>query len=116
MTKQYKMKKVSSLIIVILLVACFALWHTSRSNSAYYEQREKELKAQFDSLKALQHETDLHAIKALTELETAKRDLAGQSHLAEKYKLRYEAMRSIKPVNLSDAQIDSAIRRLYPIR
>ena len=110
------MKKVSSLIIVILLVACFALWHTSRSNSAYYEQREKELKAQFDSLKALQHETDLGAIRALTELETIKRDLAYQSKVTEKLKLRYEALRSIKPINLSDAQIDSAIARLYPIR
>jgi len=115
MTKQYKMKT-SELIIIILLVAVVALVFTSKQNIKHYEQREKELKAQFDSLKALQHETDLHAIKALTELEIAKRDLAGQSHLAEKYKLRYEALRSIKPVNLSDAQIDSAIRRLYPIR
>jgi len=108
--------RISNLIILVLLVAVIALVITSKQNTAQYEEREKELKAQFDSLKALQHETDLHAIKALTELEIAKRDLAGQSHLAEKYKLRYEALRSIKPVNLSDAQIDSAIRRLYPIR
>lgn len=108
--------KISELIIIILLVAVVALVFTSKQNIKHYEQREKELKVQFDSVKALQHKADLHAIHAMTELEMAKKDLVSQSHLAEKYKLKYEAIRSIKPVNLSDAQIDSAIRRLYPIR
>ena len=113
------MKNIKELIIAVLICLSLSLLYIasqSRQKLNEFDLKERQLKAKLDSLQKLQHEADLHALQALTELEVVKKDLAYQSKVTEKIKLRYEALRNIKPVNLSDAQIDSAIASLYPIR
>lgn len=113
------MKYIKELLIAVLLLAVVALWYNSNKTKdklKEFDAKEKQLKARLDSIQKLQHQADLHALQVMTELETAKKDLAYQGRVTEKIKLRYEALRNIKPVNLSDAQIDSAVARLYPIR
>lgn len=113
------MRYYKELLIAALIVAVF--WtafdgQLQRKKLSEFDAKEKQLKASFDSLKALQHRADIHAITALTDLEVAKGQLREQSKVTEKFKLRYESLRHIGPIRLTDAQIDSAVARLYPIR
>lgn len=113
------MKYIKEFLIAVLIVAVF--WtafdgQLQRKRLSEFDAKEQRLKASLDSLKALQHQADIQAILALTDLEVAKNQLREQSKVTEKYKLRYEALRHTAAPNLTDAGIDSAVARLYPIR
>jgi Mg2+/citrate symporter len=113
------MNHFKELLISALIVALFfAIFDGQRQRKrlSEFDKTEKVLKAKFDSLTQLQRRADLEAIMALTDLEVAKRQLREQSHITEKFRNRYEVLRNTAVPRLSDAQIDSAVNRLYPIR
>lgn len=110
------MKYLKEFLIAVLIVGLFASGYLNHRQKTEYQNRETVLKAKYDSLNGVQQRTDLEAIKALTQLNVARQMLADQSKVTEKYKLRYEAFKRISPAKLSDVQIDSAVKRLYPIR
>ena len=113
------MKNIKELLIAVLILAVVAFWYNStktKERLKEFDEKEKQMKAQLDSIQKLQHEADLAAVKALTDLNVSRSELSKQSHVAEKYRLRYETLRRTGVIRLSDAQIDSAVARLYPIR
>lgn len=90
------MKHLKELFIAVLIVALFFVifdGQLQRKRLSEFNDREKAYKAQFDSLTALQHKADLHAIQALTDLSVARQQLREQSHITEKYKIRYNVLR-----------------------
>lgn len=113
------MKYIRELIITVLILAlAWLAWDSAleRRKLTEFVKTEKALKAKFDSVVELQHKADVEAILALTKLEQARYALRDQSVITEKYKLRYETIRHTAVPRLSDAQIDSTVARLYPIR
>jgi hypothetical protein len=114
--KQYFRELLIAALIVGFFWYVFADLRGDKVKESTFQQREQTLKARLDSLQKLQHQADLHAIQALTDLEVAKQQIREQSAITEKIKLRYEAIRHTAVPRLSDAQIDSAANALYPIR
>lgn len=113
------MRYAKELFIAVLIVALFfAIFDGQRQRKHLTEfvKTENVLKARLDSITDLQHKADLHAIQALTDLSVARQQLRDQSHITEKFRNRYEVLRSTAVPRLSDVQIDSAVNRLYPIR
>ncbi len=113
------MKHFRELFIAVLILALFWAVFNDRVKAkklAQYETLEQKYKAKFDSLKELQHKADVEAILALTDLEVARNQLRDQSRQVEKFKFRYETLRRTAAPDLTDAGIDSAVARLYPIR
>lgn len=113
------MRYMKELFIAVLILAVF--WavfdgQLQRKKLSEFDKLDKVYKARFDSLQQLQHKADIEAILALTDLSVARQQLRDQSHITEKYKFRYETLRRTAAPNLSDAGIDSAVARLYPIR
>lgn len=113
------MRYIKEFLIAVLIVAVF--WavfdgQLQRKKVSEYDAKEQRLKASLDSLKALQHQADLHAINALTDLEVARGQLREQSKVTEKFKLRYEALKKTRVPMLTDRAIDSLVSVLYPIR
>ena len=113
------MKYSRELFIAVLIVALFfAIFdgQRQRKHLSEFVKTENVLKARLDSITDLQHKADLHAIQTMTDLNQAIEQLKAQSHITEKYKLRYETLKHLSPARLTDAGIDSAIRRLYKNR
>ena len=113
------MKNIKELLIAVLILAVVAFWYNStktKERLREFDAKEKQMKAQLDSIQKLQHQADLAAVKALTDLSISRSELSKQSHVAEKYRLRYETLRRTAAPHLTDAGIDSAVARLYPIR
>lgn len=113
------MRYYKELFIAVLIVALFfAIFDGQRQRKHLTEfvKTENVLKARLDSITDLQHKADLHAIQALTDLSVARQQLREQSHITEKFRNRYETLKHLSPVHLTDAGIDSALNRLYPIR
>lgn len=113
------MKYYKELLIAILIVAFF--WSVfdgqlQRKKLSEFDKQEEIYKAKFDSLQQLQYKADVEAILALTDLEVARNQLREQSKVTEKYKIRYNVLKSMAPPNLSDSAINAAVARLYPGR
>ena len=115
MLVKYWREYIVAIAIVLTGVLLFRLNDTYKTISKY-TQKESALNRKLDSLEAIRAKTTLEALKALTDLNLAKAQLRAQKEVTAQYKKNYEVLKN-KPVpHLSDAGIDSATRRLYPLR
>lgn len=113
------MKYLRELIITVLLIGAGVLgWNYWQADKrlGIYEQRDLELQVKLDSVTALQHQADLHAIKMHTEYNQLKERLQAEAILTDVWRVKYEGIKNTPVPRLSDAGIDSALTRLYPGR
>ena len=113
------MKYFKELLISVLILSLFWAVLNDRIKAkklAEYETIETKYKSRFDSLTKLQREADLHAIRMETDFNVARNQLREQSKITERITIKYETLRRLGPVRLTDAQIDSAANALYPVR
>lgn len=111
------MKHFRELLIAVLIVAFF--WavfdgQLQRKKVSEFDAKEKRDKAKYDSVIELQHKSDLYAIQSATDANLARQEVKRLSHENEKFAVRVATLKRLvgSPIP-SDAQIDSAARRLY---
>ena len=106
------------LLAVLVLAVGFLVWKhfDTKTKLSEFPKREQRLKQSLDSVVQLQREADLFAIQMATKYNVAKVQLAEQSKVTEKFKLRYEAIKNVSPKKYTDKEIDSVLTILYPIR
>ena len=116
MLVKYWREYIVAVAVVLAISFAYKALKDARSLADGYKRKESALNRTLDSLETIYNATSLEALRALTDLNLAKAQLRAQKEVTAQYKKNYEVLKN-KPVpHLSDAGIDSATRRLYPLR